>query len=283
MESLFKVNYLTREKDLLKEAFSFKKYKAMPKFPAIVMAVMMLPLQLVSAVLAVLLFIPSLLLRAAISAIKSLHGIVTEEGQKIKHATQLIVYIISWPIIIASYILAILWYVQVVVFYLLLECVSFIWSLGGFKFHAYVVDAEDKSIEVEGKYKAILPWIYVVATAVILIVIPLACAIFESCRTFVDGCGNIIWPNQENGLVFWDLVKQVWELICFTVEFFFMHIKVNHPSYYRIELILSIVYSFFIMSRPIAFVKADDASEETENKEENDEEIITVSEETANE
>ena len=150
MESLFKVNYLTREKDLLKEAFSFKKYKAMPKFPAIVMAVMMLPLQLVSAVLAVLLFIPSLLLRAAISAIKSLHGIVTEEGQKIKHATQLIVYIISWPIIIASYILAILWYVQVVVFYLLLECVSFIWSLGGFKFHAYVVDAEDKSIEVEG-------------------------------------------------------------------------------------------------------------------------------------
>lgn len=268
MNNLFKVDYLAKEKDLIKEVFSFKKYKAMPKFPAIVMSVVMLPLQIVSAFLAIMMFFPALLLKATVSIIQSLHGLVTDEGQKLKHATQLIVYFFSWPIIFLSYIFACVWYVHVVVLYLLLEAVSYIWTLGGFKFHAYIVDADEKSIEIDKKYKKLYLTIHIAVTLLVLVAIPLCLAVIAFARMFIDGCGSIVWPNADNGLVFWDLVQQAWTLLQGSFDAFIISIKLNFPKCYMVELVFTSLYALLVMSRPFSLTEKNAPVEEVNDKEE---------------
>jgi hypothetical protein len=152
MGNLFEVDYLKRTVELFKESFSFKKYKAMNKFFAFCMAYLMSPLQCVSVIISVPLFCSAFALKFVVSIIKSLHNVVTNEGQKLKHATQLVVYIFSWPIIFIAYVMAALCYIGLVIMYALLACVSYVWTIGGFKFYAYIVDAENVAIEVDGKY-----------------------------------------------------------------------------------------------------------------------------------
>lgn len=188
MGNLFEVDYLKRTVELFKESFSFKKYKAMNKFLAFCMAYLMFPLQCVSVLTALPLFCIAFALKFAVSIIKSLHDIVTNEGQKLKHATQLIVYIIAWPVIFTAYVIAALCYVGLVIMYALLACVSYVWTLGGFKFNSYIVDAESVAIEVNGKYsKKTQLTFFIISTILALLPGPslLLSQLFAVCYAFL--------------------------------------------------------------------------------------------------
>lgn len=172
MDKLFEVDYLKKATELFQETFYFKKYKAMKAPIAIIMAIMLFPIQLLSIAVAVPLFISAFVLKFVLSVIRSTHSVLTTEGQKLKHASQLIIYFFSWPIVFVSYIAAAFFYILVVINYALYACTAYVWTLGGFKFNAYIADADDVSIDVKGKYSLKLQLVYTLIIASLIVLIP---------------------------------------------------------------------------------------------------------------
>lgn len=167
--NLFQTNFLTKTANLMKEAFKLKKYKAMHPALAVFTMIFMLPWMLVSfaltAVLAVLGFIFELFAAPA----RYLHGLTKSEGNDVKHATQAVIYLISWPVIFALYAAMIPLMLCILVTYALFSIVTYAWSLCGFKFHLFPNELDDISIEVTKRYFA-LPLILVIVCAVIKLV-----------------------------------------------------------------------------------------------------------------
>ncbi len=170
--NLFEVNFLDKMSALLKEAFKFKKYKAMDPALAVFTGIFMLPIViasfLVTAMLAMVCFAYSVLS----TPVKFLHEIVSSEGKRVMHATQFIIYFFSWPIVLVVY--AVMSFLMLLIFplYALLSFLTYVWSLGGFKFHLFPTQTDDIEIEVHGSYK-VLPIAYIVASAVVLVLVPL--------------------------------------------------------------------------------------------------------------
>lgn len=168
----FSVNFMDRTSAVIKEALLLKKYKAMPLVLAIIVGIFMLPLILVSAVLAVSLYIFGYLFSIVSLPIDRLYKILHNEGQSVQHATQFIIYFLSWAFIFSAYAMLSFLMIVLTVTYSLFSIVSYIWTLGGFKFHLFASE-EDISVEVEGKYNILIPAIYVGVAAVLLLILPL--------------------------------------------------------------------------------------------------------------
>jgi len=170
--NFFKIDFLAKMSALLKEAFKFKKYKAMNPILAVFTGILMLPIVVasfaVTAALAVLGFVFALVAYP----VKYLHEIVNGEGKEVKHATQAIIYLISWPLVFGIYAVISFILVLLVPTYALFAFLLYVWSLGGFKFHLFANYTDDISIEVEGRYK-ILPAVYVGIGALVTFLIPL--------------------------------------------------------------------------------------------------------------
>ena len=170
--NFFEIDFLTRMATLLKEAFKFKKYKAMHPVWAVFTGIFMLPIVLASfgviAVLSVLGFVFSFVSYP----VKYMHDILNKEGKEVKHATQAILYFISWPWIFLSYALVAVLLFVLIPIYAVLAILTYIWTLGGFKFHLFVNYTDDISIEVKGRY-VFLPIVYVGVGALVTFFIPL--------------------------------------------------------------------------------------------------------------
>lgn len=167
----FNVNFMDRATAVLKEAFQLKKYKAMPLVLAIFVGIFMLPVVLISAVLALLVYVFGYLFSVSALPVQSLHHLLRDEGQQVKHGTQVIVYLLAWGVVFAAYITLTVFMISLTVLYTLFSIFTFLWTLGGFKFHLFAKE-EDISVEVEGKYKLAIPVIFVAVMGVLLVVVP---------------------------------------------------------------------------------------------------------------
>ena len=169
----FYVNYLQKTTDLLKEAFKFKKYKAMPAALAVFLGLIVLPFVLASFALAGVLFVTSFIYKVISAPIEHLHDVVHKEGQSVKHATQFIVYFISWGFIFGLYILASLLMLFLTFLYAIFALLVYLWTFGGFKFHLYADETDDISITVNTKYLTVLPLMLLLSVIFILCIVPL--------------------------------------------------------------------------------------------------------------
>ncbi len=167
----FSVNFMDRATVVLKEAFLLKKYKAMPLVLAIFVGIFMVPLALISAVCAALVYVLGYLFSVASQPVQNLHKLLHEEGQSVKHGTQVVVYLLSWGLVFGTYAALTFLLVTLTVLYSLFSIFTYLWTLGGFKFHVFAKE-EDISVEVEGKYNILIPVIFVAGMAVLLLGVP---------------------------------------------------------------------------------------------------------------
>ena len=148
----FFIDYLTKTTNILKEAFKFKKYKAMPIGLAIFLMLIMLPIAIASIAITIPLYIFGFIFRIIAAPIQHLHDVMHKEGQSVKHATQFIIYFISWGTVFILYCLSAFLLFFNSVCYAILSLLAYLWTFGGFKFHLYADETDDISIEVNGKY-----------------------------------------------------------------------------------------------------------------------------------
>ena len=173
--NLFEINFLDKMSALLKEAFKFKKYKAMHPAFAVFVGLFMLPVVVASFAVTAILAVLSFIYEIVAAPVRYIHGIVNNEGKQLMHATQFIVYLISWPLMFVAYAVIALMLIVIFPIYALLSFCLYVWSLGGFKFHLFPSFAGDISIEVNGKYR-VLPAIFIAGSSIVLLIVP-----------FVDG------------------------------------------------------------------------------------------------
>lgn len=169
--NFYEIDYLDRVVTLLKEAFALKKYKAMHPALAIFVGIFMLPFFLFSVMMGVSLIISAFAFKVVKMPIDFLHGLVHSEGQQVKHATQFVIYWLSWPLIFTLYALLSFSLLGITFSYAVLSINTYIWTLGGYKFHAFIGASDfNIGIRVDEFYNPMLPFIYVIVCAVILLV-----------------------------------------------------------------------------------------------------------------
>ena len=175
----FSVNFMQRATAVLKEAAKLKKYKAMPLALAIVTGVLMLPVAVVGIVFAALLYVLGYLFSIISLPTQKLHQLLHDEGQSVKHATQFVIYGLSWAFVFSAYAVLSFFLIVLTVLYSVFSILAYICTLGGFKFHVFA-NEEDISVEVDGKYNNLIPIIYIAAMGVLLILLPLIKTIISS-------------------------------------------------------------------------------------------------------
>ncbi len=186
--SLFEIDYLKKTWKLMQEAFKFKKYKAMHPAFAVFVGIFMLPFVVVSialtAVLTVLCFVYSLLL----TPVKHFHSIVHAEGQTVKAGAQFWIYFFTWIILFAFYLVFSFIPVVIYLLYILLVIFSYIFSLGGFKFHIYPnADSDDIAKENDlskGRF-LVVPILFISIIGVLLIVAGVFGILFAATFEFI--------------------------------------------------------------------------------------------------
>ena len=169
--SLFEIDFLKKMTALLREAFRFKKYKAMSPVLAVFTGILMIPMVLASFAAAAFFAILGFLFNVFSAPVKYLHDIVRGEGQIVKHATQAIVYLISWPAVFFFYLIMSGLLLLILPAYACLSFYLYVWSLGGFKFHLFPNQADDIAIEVEGQYN-LLPVVFIIIGGIVTVFIP---------------------------------------------------------------------------------------------------------------
>lgn len=169
----FFIDYLKKTADLLKEAFTFKKYQAMPAGLAVFLGLIVLPFVLASFSLAAALFVGGFVYKVIAAPVLHLHDIVHKEGQSVKHATQFIVYLISWGFIFVLYATAAFLLITLSVIYALFALLTYLWTFGGFKLHFFADETDDLSITVDKNYPTVLPLMLLLSVIVLLFIVPI--------------------------------------------------------------------------------------------------------------
>ena len=168
----FSINFMDRATAVLKEAFGLKKYKAMPLVLAIFVGIFMLPLVAISFACAALVYVLGYLFSVVSLPVQSLHKLLHDEGQSVRHGSQVVVYLVSWGFVFGAYALLTFFLITLTVLYSVFSIFTYLWSLGGFKFHLFAKE-EDISIEVNGKYHVLIPVIFVAAMGTLLLILPM--------------------------------------------------------------------------------------------------------------
>lgn len=168
----FSKNYIQGVTAVIKEAQKLKQYKAMHLAFAIVIGVLMLPFAIAALILAVSIYVFGYLFSVVSEPVEKLHELLRGEGRELKHATQFIIYFLSWSFIFSAYALLSVLAVTLNILYSVFAILSYICTLGGFKFHVFARD-EDISLEIEGKHNIVVLIVFVSIMGVLLILLPL--------------------------------------------------------------------------------------------------------------
>lgn len=158
---------------LFKEAFKFKKYKAMPLALAILVGIFQIPAALVSFVVAAFIYVLDFIIKLIAYPFQQLHGVVRREKDEVKGGAQVIIYLVSWPSIFFFYALLIFATFILNIAYILLALNTYLWSLGGFRFHLLIANAKDIEIEVDDNYKTLIPLLFVIGAVFFVILLPI--------------------------------------------------------------------------------------------------------------
>ncbi len=168
------MTFFDSAKRLGKEVLLLRKYKSMPLPLAIITAVAVCPFILLFILFLGLSVLLSILLSFMETPIHYLHDIVRKEGAELRHATQFIVYFISWPAIFLLYFLQAFATFFIAVTYFVAVLFGYVGSLGGIKFHISMLE-ENLEVEEREEYFFVLPIILdAIALSLISTIIVLA-------------------------------------------------------------------------------------------------------------
>ncbi len=167
---LSKLSFTKNISKLLKEAFSFSAYKAMPVFARIIVGFFMLPFIVASCAIAVVLAIYNFLFTTIQQPVKYVHGILSSEAKGAGSLAQFAIYAIPWLIVFVLYLAFSFMLVWIAILYAILSIFCYVWTLGAFNFHTNLNE------EVTGKEpfrvyrnRYIVPIIFAVIACVLYI------------------------------------------------------------------------------------------------------------------
>jgi cobalamin synthase len=129
------MKYFEHAKKLAKAIFSFEKYKAMPLWLAIICGILMVPYWLIFIVWLVALSALTIFLSFLETPINFLHNIMKDEAKEKRTPVEVVIYIISWPLIFVFYAFFAITTITTSIIYFFTEAWGFVASLGGFRFH----------------------------------------------------------------------------------------------------------------------------------------------------
>ena len=170
---IFNVDYSVSVTNLFRELFKFKKYKSMPLVWAILVGIFMLPFTIISFLSAAFIYLLHFFIKIIMIPTDFLHGVLRDEKSNVSSAAQVVVYLVSWPIVFFGRIFMAFLVFFVNLIYVGFSISSFTWSLGAFRFHLFINKMDDSYIETEGEYHKLIPMIFVIISAVITILIPI--------------------------------------------------------------------------------------------------------------
>lgn len=161
--SFLNVDFAKGTTALFKEAFKFKKYKAMPLPFAIIVGICQIGSTISSFLIAGFIYLLNFIMKLFAFPVEQIHGVIHNEKDQVKAGAQTVIYLVSWPMIFFSYVLLIFSTFVLNFLYIFLAIDTYIWTLGGFKFHLLLSDAKDIEKNVEGKYnkKALIAFVIV--------------------------------------------------------------------------------------------------------------------------
>ena len=168
----FSANYIQGVTAVIKEAQKIKQYKAMPLAFAIVIGVLMLPFAIVALLFAITIYVFGYLFSVISDPVQKLHELLKGEGRELKHASQFIIYLLSWSFIFSSYAFLSVLAVVLNILYSIFAILTYIATLGGIKFHVFARN-EDVSVDIEGKHNLVVMIVFVAVMGVLLIILPL--------------------------------------------------------------------------------------------------------------
>lgn len=178
--NLFDIDYTQATAKLLKEAFAFKKYKAMHPALAVFTAIFTCLYMVAGLVAAACTYALGIIFNFIKAPIVSLQAIVNREGKEVNSPAQFIIYFISWPVVFGLYAVASVMLIPLSILYFATVVLSYIWTLGGFKFHFYANAVDSCSITVSGRYHVALPMTYVITNAVAFVLFWIIAPILET-------------------------------------------------------------------------------------------------------
>lgn len=136
------MDYNKKIKGLIKEAFEFIQYKNQNMHCRIFLIVASAPLIAFAAVNIILYYILLFCYKAFSAPIDFLHNKLEEQGEKVKHATQVVIYFVGWPLVFLSYVgialAAILFYFQ---WFITIASV-YLATLGGVRWQPFINEAQ---------------------------------------------------------------------------------------------------------------------------------------------
>ena len=166
---LFQIDYLKKTGALLKEVFAFKKYKAMHPALATFVGIFMSPFLVVGLLLTAILAVFAFVVNLLFTPLKHIHSLFQTEAKGVMHATQFIIYAISWPIFYLVYFAFSWLFIVIYLLYALLSIIMYIFTLGGFKYHISPnFDSDDIAIKTKGRFFG-LPVVTICVSAVLLV------------------------------------------------------------------------------------------------------------------
>ena len=168
----FSANYIKGVTAVIKEAQKLKQYKAMHLAFAIVIGVLMLPFAVTALAFAVTIYIFGSLCSVFSEPVQKLHELLKGEGRELKHASQFIIYFLSWGFIFSAYAFLSVLSVILNILYSIFAILAYICTLGGIKFHVFARN-EDVSVDIEGKHNLVVLIVFVAVMGVLLVLLPL--------------------------------------------------------------------------------------------------------------
>lgn len=168
----FSANYMQGVTAVIKETQKIKQYKAMPLAFAIVIGVLMLPFAIAAILFALSIYVFGYLFSVVSEPVQKLHELLKGEGRELKHASQFIIYFLSWSFIFSAYAFLAALSVILNILYSIFAILAYIATLGGIKFHVFARN-EDVSVEIDKKHNLVALIVFVSVMGVLLILLPL--------------------------------------------------------------------------------------------------------------
>ncbi len=138
--------------NLIREAFSFKKYKALPLPLAIIIGIFLLPVWATAFSFAALFYVAAAILAICDFPVETLLAFVRREAKEVNEITQVFVYFFGWPLILFFKVFAILCKIFNYVVYFVATVFFFIASLCGVEFD-FKMEKNERNLVAEEKNK----------------------------------------------------------------------------------------------------------------------------------
>ena len=192
------MNYSNLLKSLLNEARSGIQFKRLNNVCKVLAIIGLIPL-IISTFISVCVYaVMNFIYKGVIAPINYLHDLVKKEGNEVKHGTQVVVYVISFPLIFFSHVcyslfslgFYFMWFVLMINVYLLTLC--------GVKWQPIISEAtfEERKWEVKPSNALANTWVIVLIISYCLIVlsmfIPLIYGLIIDFAFFFDYAPDII-------------------------------------------------------------------------------------------